>query len=119
VRAAGEPQPPQAAPEGIAAKDLNDKQRDQLKQLVGTYLANIPEDVAEQRLKTIEAGWDTVHFAWAGAEKAGVGHYYKVQGETFLIEFVNTQPDAAGNIANHIHSVWRNMDGDFGIAGKK
>lgn len=119
VRAPGEPQPPQAAAEGIPGKDLNEKQRGQLKQLVQAYLANVPEDVAEQRLKVIDAGWDSVHFAWAGAEKPGVGHYYKVQGETFLIEFVNTQPDAAGNIANHIHCVWRNMDGDFGIAVKK
>lgn len=119
VRAPGEPQPPQADAEGIAAKDLNEQQRGQLKQLVMSYLTNVPEDVVDQRLKTIEAGWDSVHFAWAGAQKPGVGHYYKVQGETFLIEFVNTQPDAAGNIANHIHCVWRNMDGDFGIPLKQ
>ena len=56
-----------------------------------------------------------MHFAWAGATKPGVGHYYRVQGPTFLIEFVNVQPDAAGNIANHIHCVWRDMRGDFGI----
>jgi hypothetical protein len=37
-----------------------------------------------------------------------------VQGPTFLIEFNNTQ-----NGANHIHSVWRNMLGDFGIPLKK
>jgi hypothetical protein len=119
VRAPGEPQPPQAAPEGIAGKDLNEKQRGQLKQLVQAYLANLPEDVAQERLKVIDSGWDSVHFAWAGAEKPGVGHYYKVQGQTFLIEFVNTQPDAAGNIANHIHAVWRSMEGDFGIPLKK
>jgi hypothetical protein len=119
VRAAGEPQPPQAAAEGIAGKDLDEKQRGQLKSLVQAYLANVPDDVAEQRLKTIDAGWDSVHFAWAGSEKPGVGHYYKVQGEAFLIEFVNTQPDAAGNIANHIHAVWRSLEGDFGIPAKK
>jgi len=120
VRAAGEPQPPQTKAEGIAAKDLNDKQREQLKSLVTTYLANLADEVAEQRVKSIDAaGWGTVHFAWAGAEKPGVGHYYKIQGEAFLIEFVNTQPDAAGNPANHIHCVWRNMDGDFGIPVKK
>lgn len=119
VRAPGEPQPPQADAEGIPGKDLNEKQRGQLKQLVQAYLANVPDDVAEQRLKTIDAGWDSVHFAWAGAEKPGVGHYYKVQGDTFLIEFVNTQPDAAGNIANHIHAVWRSLEGDFGIPVKK
>jgi hypothetical protein len=119
VRAPGEPQPPQTAPEGIPVKDLDKKQGEQLKKLVAAYLANVPDDVAEQRLKKIEAGWEGVHFAWAGAEKPGVGHYYKVQGETFLIEFVNTQPDAAGNIANHIHAVWRSMEGDFGIPLKK
>jgi len=32
-----------------------------------------------------------------------------VQGPTFLIEYDNTQSDA-----NHIHSVWRDFDGDFG-----
>jgi len=119
VRAPGEPQPPQTPAEGIASKDLNEKQRAQLKHLVQAYLANVPDEVAEQRLKVIDTGWDSVHFAWAGSEKPGIGHYYKVQGDTFLIEFVNTQPDAAGNIANHIHAVWRSMEGDFGIPVKK
>ena len=32
-----------------------------------------------------------------------------VQGPTFLIEYDNTQNDA-----NHIHSVWRDFNGDFG-----
>ncbi|MEX2467161.1 MAG: DUF3500 domain-containing protein, partial [Gemmatimonadota bacterium] len=36
-------------------------------------------------------------------------HYYRVQGPTFLIEYDNTQ-----NGANHIHSVWREFEGDFG-----
>ena len=58
---------------------------------------------------------DGIHFAWAGAQEPGVGHYYRLQGPTFLIEFVNVQPDAAGNVANHIHSVWRDMRGDFAL----
>ena len=61
------------------------------------------------------AGVDTIHFAWAGANKPGIGHYYRVQGPTFLIEFINVQPDAEGNVANHIHAVWRDMAGDFAI----
>jgi hypothetical protein len=32
-----------------------------------------------------------------------------VQGPTFLIEFDNTANDP-----NHIHSSWRDFDGDFG-----
>jgi hypothetical protein len=47
--------------------------------------------------------------AWAGALEAGQGHYYRIQGPTFLVEFDNTQ-----NNGNHIHSVWRDFSGDFG-----
>ena len=49
-------------------------------------------------------------------DKPGVGHYYRLQGPTFLVEFVNVQADSAGNPANHIHSVWRDMTGDFALA---
>ena len=55
------------------------------------------------------AGFDKLTFAWVGADALHQGHYYRVQGPTFLIEFDNTQ-----NNANHAHSVWRDFDGDFG-----
>ena len=35
--------------------------------------------------------------------------YYRVQGKTFLLEYDNTPNDA-----NHVHSVWRDFNGDFG-----
>lgn len=118
VRAAGEPQPARTSqPEGIAAGSLSPESSKILKALIATYAANWPADVAQERIGAIEkAGFDKVYFAWAGAEKPGIGHYYRVEGPTFQIEFVNTQPDAAGNPANHIHCVWRDVRGDFAIA---
>ncbi len=114
IRAAGEKQPPQDPASGLDFAAMNSQQRQTLRALVGAYAANMPGEVARKRMKDIEeAGWDNVHFAWAGPDRPGVGHYYRVQGPTFLIEFVNTQPDAAGNPANHIHCVWRDMRGDF------
>ncbi len=119
IRAAGEPQPPAEAPAGLPAARMTDEQKSILTRLIETYAANMPEEVKNQRLTAIEeAGFDKVYFAWAGAQKPGVGHYYRVQGPTFLIEFINVQPDAAGNPANHIHSVWRDMRGDFALAAK-
>jgi hypothetical protein len=116
IRDPGSAQPPTDPPVGITHENLNAEQRKLLQQLVQEYADAMPEKVARQRLDRIEAdGWGTVHFAWAGALEPGIGHYYRVQGPSFLIEFVNVQPDAAGNPANHIHSVWRNMEGDFGI----
>lgn len=117
IRAAGEAQPPREQPAGISYRELNAEQLKTLEKLVEVYASTMPEKVAAARMNLIrEAGWGNVHFAWAGAEKAGIGHYYRVQGPTFLIEFINTQPDAEGNPANHIHCVWRDMTGDFALA---
>jgi hypothetical protein len=116
IRAAGEAQPPQDDAVGIPVSDLANDQVQVLKRLVETYAGWMPEEIAKERMQAIvEAGPANVRFAWAGAQKPGVGHYYRIQGPTFLIEFVNTQPDAAGNPANHIHCVWRDMKGDFAI----
>jgi Protein of unknown function (DUF3500) len=120
VRAAGEPQPPQEKPVGIPFAKLTKEQQALLKKLVETYTGNLPADVAEKHWKDFQPeDWQSLHFGWAGAEQPGVGHYYRVQGRTFLIELVNTQPDAAGNPANHVHCVWRNMLGDFGLPSVK
>ncbi len=116
IRAAGERQPPMDAPTGIPAGKLASDQQKVLRQLIEEYATAMPATLAEQRLAAInESGFEGVFFAWAGATEPGIGHYYRIQGETFLIEFVNTQPDAAGNPANHVHCVWRDMHGDFAI----
>lgn len=116
VRNAGQPQPATGGPEGIAAAKLTSEQAKILRSLISEYSANMPADVAEERLTSIDkAGFEKVTFVWMGAEKPGIGHSYRVQGPTFQIEFVNRQQDAAGNPANHIHCLWRDVRGDFGI----
>jgi hypothetical protein len=67
-------------------------------------------DIAADRIAKIEAaGIENVGFAWAGSTERGQRHHFRIQGPTFLIEHNNTQ----GN-GNHVHSVWRDFDGDFG-----
>jgi len=116
IRAAGTTQAPDYAADGISASKLTADQKEILHALIGTYIDNVPKEEQERRIAGLkEGGEDKIYFAWAGATKAGAGHYYRVQGPSFLIEFVNVQPDSAGNPANHIHSVWRDLRGDFGI----
>lgn len=116
IRAGGEAQPPLTDPEGLPAERLGANQLKTLRALLNSYTEKMPAEVAAETWSDIEAaGFEKVHFAWAGADRPGVGHYYRVQGPTFLVEFCNTQPDSQGNPANHIHSVWRDMRGDFGI----
>jgi hypothetical protein len=115
IRAAGEAEAPAYEPTGLGFDEMNAAQQGQLLRLIDVYAANFPKDVATERRAAIDqAGHAQIYFAWAGADKPGEGHYYRIQGPTFVIEFANTQPDAAGNPASHIHAVWRDPRGDFG-----
>ncbi len=118
-RGPGSPQPPHAPPVGLAGADMTDEQRETLHALLEAYSGHLADEMAEARMAEIDArGLDDVHFAWWGAQQPGVGHYYRVQGPTFVLELVNIQSDPAGNPANHIHSVWRSLTGDFGVAAQ-
>lgn len=95
---------------GIKYDDLNINQQKLFIKLLDEYLSNMPAKQAQKRRESIKhEEMDEVRFGWAGATAAGKGHYYRIQGKSFLIEFENVQ-----NNANHIHTVWRDFDGDFG-----
>lgn len=97
-------------PAGLPVIQLNPEQRDLLKKLVQEYVYRHRPEVADADRKKIEAaGWQNITFAWAGSLEPGQGHYYRIQGPTFLLEYDNTQ-----NNANHIHTVWRDFENDFG-----
>jgi len=98
------------SPVGIGYDALNAAQRDLLMKLIDVYTGYMAADIAADRTaKFKKAGVEKIGFAWAGSTEKGAKHYYRIQGPTFLVEYDNTQNDA-----NHIHSVWRDFEGDFG-----
>ena len=90
-----------ALPTGIGYDDLTAGQRDHLGRLVGAYTGRpagvVPVDLV------------AASFAWLGSTRPGEGHYYAVRAGSLLIELDNTQ-----NGANHVHSVVRDVDRDWG-----
>src|SRR5262249_4772400 len=85
-------------PVGLAAKGMTDKQKEALKKLITGYAERMRPEVAKAELKEIEkAGYDEIHFAYAGEPASGKQRTYRVQGPTFVIEYVNTQGDSANN----------------------
>lgn len=97
-------------PEGLPGGQLTSTQHSLLERLVQEYVRRYRTELADEDLQRIAAaGWDKVWFAWAGATEPGRGHYFRVQGPTFIFEFDNTQ-----NNANHIHATWRDSANDFG-----
>ncbi len=97
-------------PVGIQADDLNDVQQTILKNIINVYLSAQLDQIANERKRKIhEEEFGDIRFGWAGTLDRKDGHYYRIQGNTFLIEFDNTQTNV-----NHIHTVWRDFNGDFG-----
>jgi hypothetical protein len=102
--------PDPLSPVGVAGSDLTPAQRDLLMEVVEFYTFVMAEDIAALRRARIEDdGVENITFAWAGGTSYGDVSYFRVQGPSFLIEFDHTQRDP-----NHIHSGWRDFDGDFG-----
>ena len=95
--------------EGLPASAMDADQRAVLDRLVNVYIDQAPPELAEDRRARIAASdSDGMHFAWAGPAQHGEPHYYRIHGGSFLVEFDNRQ-----NGANHIHSVWRDVENDF------
>jgi hypothetical protein len=94
---------------GIAYSKLTEAQQGLLLSLIQEYASVQAPAVAQSRLARIRADLPNIKFAWMGGREKGEGHYYRIQGSTFLIEYDNTQDNA-----NHIHCVWREFKGDWG-----
>ena len=96
---------------GLAYADMTAEQRGMLLALITEYADAQPKKLAQERIARLRAaGLDGIKFAWMGGIEKGALHYYRVQGPTFLIEY-----DCVQNGGNHIHAVWRDFDGDFGL----
>lgn len=96
-------------PVGLPWSAMNAEQHALLWRLIQEYANNLRADLAKAQLARISPGnADELRFAWAGGAEPGQGHYYRISGPTFVIEYDNTQGGA-----NHVHTCWRDRD-DFG-----
>ena len=97
---------------GLPVRQMNAQQKAMLVALVDEYLTRIPGDVAAERHRRLLEGaaLDEITFQWAGGTDSGQAHAYIVQGPTFLIEYAQNRNNAVG----HVHTLWRDFNGDFG-----
>ena len=95
---------------GLPAAEMTAAQQQQLRRLLEWYAGRMADSSARRQLQRIEEiGFGRLHLAWAGAPRPGAPHYYRIHGPTVLVEYDNSQ-----NGANHIHTVWRDLENDFG-----
>jgi hypothetical protein len=94
---------------GLPAARMTAAQREVLAALIRQYVDRMPEEIAALERERVAGSLDQIAFAWAGGSERRQPHYYRLQGPRLLVEYDNTQDNA-----NHIHSVWRDPEGDFG-----
>ncbi len=99
-------------PSGLLYSEMSASAKQALLQLLSLYIHRYTKLFADNMLKEIQsAGLDNLRFAWAGYTDHVMGHayYYRIQGPSIIIEYDNSQ-----NNANHIHTVIRDLNNDFG-----
>lgn len=95
---------------GLPASEMSAAQQGQLRRLLELYARRMADAPAAAQLQRIDdAGFGRLHFAWAGAQQPRAPHYYRIHGPTVLVEYDNSQDGG-----NHIHTVWRDLQNDFG-----
>ena len=94
---------------GVSISEMTDAQQRGLLNLIGEYANRYRREVANKAMGRVREDLESIQFGWAGSLAPGEAYYYRIQGKQFLIEACNIQ-----NNANHIHTVWRDFDGDFG-----
>jgi hypothetical protein len=101
---------------GLPGAAMNRSQFETFTGLIAGYVNRLPDDAAAKHLERVLAhGLEQFTFAWAGQPVRGKPHYYRIQGPGFLVEFENAQVGGGQpGEGNHIHTVWRDPDNDFG-----
>ena len=96
--------------EGLSGSEMTGSQRETLMSIIAEYVSGMRAEYAEDKMAQLrEGGLDNFRVVWAGGLDRSRDHYYRIHGGNFIIEFDNIQ-----NRANHIHSVWRDVENDFG-----
>ena len=97
--------------QGVPLSELSQSQRDLFMRLVETYAVDhLAMDLAAIQRERIRNGdLMAAHFAWAGSDRAGEMMYYRLHGETFLIEFASLP-----NQPLHLHTVRHDLEWNLG-----
>ena len=99
---------------GLKASEMNDTQKEHLRNLIKTYVYNLETEFADVWMADIDARIDNTYFVWIGGTTPNDPIYYRVFNPDIWIEFNNESG------LDHIHTIIRSPNGnDYGIFALK
>ena len=102
---------------GLKASEMNAAQKENLRNLIKTYVYNLETEFADVWMADIDAGIDDTYLVWMGGTTTNDPIYYRVFNPAVWIEFNNEgRVGGRGGGLDHIHSITRSPNGkDYGI----
>ena len=98
------------AREGLAAADMTPAQQDLMLRLIDTYAVDhLGGSLAADQAGRVRAGDpQSIHFASAGGSRVGERYYYRLHGDTFVIEFASLRNPL------HLHTIRHDTERNLG-----
>ncbi len=103
-------------PVGIPGRLLNGAQQETLLALASQWFDLMPSAHARAQRERFLDGLGETRFAWSGPLAAGSDVSWSIQGPSIVIEYANDARGGAdaGNPVDHVHTVYRDFDRDYG-----
>ena len=107
---------------GIEVANFTAEQKAALIDLIGLYIGNLEDPLAEQEMAEITEYLDQTWFAWIGGTEDSSVFYYRIQSPVLVIEFDHQAPVGLTQLyprgvpyREHVHSTVRTPNGnDYG-----
>lgn len=103
------------AGEGVKGSDLTDSQKHLLIDLINTRLGFINDNDHRSIMTSILDELDDTYFGWWGPQDMQGFAYYRITGPSLILEY-SPQIDEGDSVVNHVHSIYRNPQNDYGKA---
>ena len=100
-------------PKGVKGSALTADQQALLLDVIGAWVNIVEPEAAAARMAAIKEKIGETYFAWSGPTDKGSAAYFRVQGPTVVIEY------APQGGTDHIHTVIRNPEDDYGAGQLK
>jgi len=95
----------QPLPAGLSITKMSEAQRDLVLKLITRYQEVLSPEIASTTLEQLaNSNLNNIEFVWTGDTQMKNPFYFRVQGETFVLELTCSEGKA-----DHYHSVWINL----------
>lgn len=92
---------------GIAIRSLDARQKQLAQNIIDEVITVYRPEISRAYLAQVDV--NDLHFTWFGGTQTDAAHYWRLDGPDFFFEYDLVQGDG-----NHVHTVWRSKEGDFG-----